>query len=392
MILILAIATGMFSLVFYLAFADGFFKLMVDTIVDTSTGHIQIHKKNYLLNRDVKLVIPDTQEVLKTLDDTPNVKGYSPRVVCQGLISSPEESTSGIVYGINPTLEEKVTIIQSKLVKGEKLKADDERGVFIGVELARKLKVETGDKIVVMAQDITGKMSGAAFRVRGLFSSGSKAFDKSNLYITAEAARNLLGLKSEIHEIAIRLDGDEQKQEVQSILKNKLNNKDSGNKGKLRVETWNELMPVMSVMIEMFQSAKYIIFLMIYIAMAFGIANAFMMEIFDRIREFGIMMSLGTRPINIFFILLYEAVLLGLLGAVAGILLSFLVINVILGNKVYLGEGMQFMGLSSSIPIFMTSQALWQCFTGTLITVILAAMYPAAKAASFKPVEAMRHV
>lgn len=391
-ILMLAIATGVFSLIIYLAFIDGFTHLMINTVIDTSVGHIQIHRKNFLLKRDVKMVIPDTAEVVEKVRNTSGIKAYSPRIRCQCLISSPEKSISGSLYGINPELEDGVTIIQEKIIRGEKLKKGDKRGIFISEELAEKLKVDIADKVVVMAQDVHGDMNGAAYRVRGTFKTSSKDFDTANVFITHSAASDLLGVRDNVHEIAIKLQNSKQLEEAVNNLKNELHATNENNGAILRVKTWKELEPGLAAHVEWAGSMNFIMFITIYIALAFGIVNAFMMEIFDRIKEFGIMTALGTRPGQVFRILLYESILLGVLGSIAGVIMSFLIVDLILNNSFYLGEGMEYMGLAESIPLFITTRAVIKCFFGTTLAVILATLYPAAKAASFRPVEALRYV
>ena len=391
-ILSLAIATGTLTLVLFLALSEGFFVLMINTIVDNQMGHIQIHRKNYLLTKDVKMIIPETSKVLDAVKAAPHIKAFSPRVLCQGLVSSPEKTLSGTVYGIDPLMEGKVTITQGKLVKGEKLKSGDSKGIFVGETLAEKLKVDLGEKIVVMAQDANGEINGAAFRIRGMYRSGSKDFDRANLYIITEAANELLGVKKDFHEIAIRVDDDINIPAVQSFLKEKLTGSGNENLRQVQIQSWRELSPMLSDQMAMLKSFNIVWFLIIFGALSFGIINAFLMEIFERIREFGIMMSLGTSPGKIFLMLMYEALLLGLLGAGAGVLLSFILIDMILGSKISFGKGLEYMGISNDIPLIITAKTAWDCFIWTVIAVMVATVYPAVKAARFKPMEAMRHI
>ena len=391
-ILMMAIIAGTFTLVLFLALSQGFFVLMVNTIVDSYMGHIQIHKKDYLLKRDVKMLVPHSEKILEVISKNPHITGCSPRIVCQGLVSSAEKTMSGIVYGIDPKKESTISDIQSKVTKGKILEADDIRGIFIGEALAEKLKVDIGEKVVVMAQDTGGEMNSALFRVRGMFKSGSKDFDKANSYITIKGAKQLLGIENNYHEIAIRLDKNENVPLIKSFLQEKLYNNDEIRNNGIVVESWKDLSPMLAQQIDMFEGVKYIWFFIIYTALAFGIINAFFMEIFDRIKEFGIMMSLGTSPFRIFLMLMLESLLLGLIGSALGIVISFVVINFILGNSISFGSGMEYMGISNDIPLIVTAKAAWGCFFWTAVAVVASTLYPAIRAAMFRPVEAMRHV
>jgi len=389
LILLLAISIGLFGLIFLQAFMDGFYVLMINTAIDTDLGYIQVHQKDFLLKRDVKLTIPGTDEILKEINTTPDVTGVSPRILGNGFFSSPESSNYGRIYGIDPRMEDSVTVISSKLVKGEKLLKDDEHKAFIGQALADKLKIDIGDKFVIQAKDVEGNMGGSAFRVKGTFRTASKDFDKSNVYITLEAARKMMALKDNVHEIAIRIDKQENLNETTDAITRKINN------NKVSVQTWQQLQPTLKQMLKMSKQFTYIFYLIVYVALAFGIINAFLMEIFDRIREFGIMMALGTRPSRIFFVLLWESALLAIVSSFLGTAMALIFINYIMKNQMnlsFLGDGMAFLGLGNIIPLTITPGALIICILSTVVAVIAATIYPALRAAMFKPVEAMRYI
>lgn len=168
----------------------------------------------------------------------------------------------------------------------------------------------------------------------------------------------------------------------------------SKKKNEIIVQTWKELAPIQAQQLEISRNYNYFIFIIVYLALAFGIINAFMMEIFERIKELGIMMSLGTKPFNIFLTIIYESIILGVLGSLIGTLLSFIFINGLLHGRLNISAfagGMHFLGLDSILPLIITKDTVVKSFFGTIIAVICAAIYPAIRAASFKPVEALRH-
>lgn len=183
-------------------------------------------------------------------------------------------------------------------MKGEKPVKDEDDKILIGEALAEKLKIDIGDKMVVQSKDITGSMSGLAFRVKGIYRTSSKEYDRGNVYITTEAARKLLALKDDFHEIAVWVDDQKNISGAASVITGKAGN------DIIRVETWEQLQPVLTQMIQMSKQMTWIFYIIVYIALAFGIVNAFMMQIFERIKEFGTMMSIGVRPFTIFAVLI----------------------------------------------------------------------------------------
>lgn len=389
-LLVLAIGAGIFSIILHEAFREGFLALMVDTAVNTSTGHIQIHESDYMLKKEVKNVIPDSSQVLAALRGIPHLTGISPRVLSYGLISSPQTSQFTKMCGIDPVREQEVTTVNTLLREGTLLMPDDMHGVYLGKALADKLKVGIGDKVVIMARDAKGDLGGSALRIRGIFHGSSGVFDKTTVFVTMKTARQILALPDdEIHEIALKVDRPENIPAVLADIRGTLAGKS------LLAQSWQELSPVLAQTVEISNQYTYIIAIIIFVAMAFGIINTFYMKIFERLREYGIMMALGTRPSQIFMMLLNEAFLLTALGAVAGCFGAFFITGFILHNQVDYGtfsSALTSIGLPSVQPLIITSRAIVVAVAGALVTAILGTVLPALRASRFKPVEAIRYV
>jgi len=389
-ILVLGIAMGVFSLISYHAMVDGFMVLMINTAINLDLGHTQVHHRNYLQNDNLTLFIPEAGKLSSDLGEIPHIEGISSRVLTQGLASTVESSSFVKVHGIEPKREAAVTIIDTYLEKGEHLKPADSHGIYIGYKLAEKLKVDIGDKLVIQARDLAGDLGGAAFRVRGIFHTAAGDFDRINVFITISAAREMLALPDDgAHEIAIRVDGEEYLPGVLSELNRRI-----AGRG-LLAETWKELDPTLYQMVEMVKSYDFLMLLIIGIAVAFGIVNSFFMEIFQRIRELGIMMALGTKPSQVFAELVWEGLFLGLLGSVTGTLFSYFVISFLMGGQLdyaMFSEGMEYMGLAGIQPLVITPRAVLKSTAGTTLIVVLAVVIPALRASRFRPVEAMRHI
>lgn len=383
-----AIGVGLFGLIMFQVMLEGFIVMMVRTVVDTSLGHIQVHHQDYRQKQDAELVIPDSHGAQRVLATVPHVSGFSPRVLAKGLVSSAESSTFTTVYGIDPAHERRVTTIAQRVVTGVLPTRDDRRGICLGRALAAKLKVDVGDKVVVLVRDLAGDMSGSALRVRGLFKAQSDSVEKSRVYVSMDAVRSALGLTEGVHEIAIRVDAAEHVDEVRHVIDARL--KALG----VAVESWQQLAPILQKQIEMSWISTSLMFGIVFVAMAFGIVNAFMMEIFERIHEFGVMMALGTRPLSVFVTLVYEGLFLGLLGSAVGTALAVVVNNMVLRERLDLSSfasGMSYFNLATVVPMHLTSSTVGMCAGGTVAVCILATIYPAVRAGLFRVVEALRH-
>ena len=388
-IIICTMVVGLVGMLFSLAFMEGIMRQTLANALGTHIGHLEIHKKGFENNKVISLSLENPEEVIQVVAEEPGVVAYSPRVVSSGLISSSESSSGITIIGIDPPKEPRVTTIKELVVQGDYL---DENGAFqvlIGQGLAEKLKVGLEDKIVLMAQDLTGDIGSGAYRVKGIFRTASPNFDKYMVYLNLKDSQKLLSLGNRISEVAITIDTPRNPQAVQNALLTRLDSEE------YEVLTWKQIIPIMVSQIEFFDQFIYIFFLVICIAMGFGIVNTLLMATMERIREFGIMMALGVRPQKIFRLVVTESVLLCLCGTVLGNLLSYLLV-------LYVSQkGLNLSIFSKSLETFGIGNFIYPHLTISMVLIgavavftmgILASLYPGYKASRLRPVEALRYI
>ena len=388
-IIICAVVIGLVGMLFSLAFMEGMMRQTLINALGTRIAHLEIHKKGFENNKIISLNIKNPKEVIQAVAEEPGVVAYSPRVVSSGLISSSESSSGITIIGIDPQKEPGVTTIKELVIQGDYLDHEGAYQVLIGQGLAAKLKVGLGEKIVLMAQDLTGDIGSGAYRVKGIFKTASPDFDKYMVYLNLKDSQKLLSLGNRISEVAILSDTPRNPQALQRALLTKLDSQE------YEVLTWKEIIPIMVSQIEFFDEMIYVFFLVICIAMGFGIINTLLMAIMERIREFGIMMSLGVRPQKIFRLVVTESFLLCLSGLVLGNLLSYFLVFYV-GKK-----GLNLSIFSKSLETFGVGHFIYPHLTTSMVLIgaitvlamgVLASLYPGYKASRLRPVEALRYV
>ena len=134
------------------------------------------------------------------------MRGVSPRLLATGLLSSSASSAGVRIVGVIPKDDRAVSLIPQRMVEGTYLTSDDKlSGVVIGDELARKLELKIGSKVVLMTQALrqpgtetrTGageEMQSTLLRVSGIFRTGLQAIDANMIYLPLSAAQALLGV------------------------------------------------------------------------------------------------------------------------------------------------------------------------------------------------------
>lgn len=389
-VLITAIAVGVFSFLGTVAYIDGFSIQMVESAINLQGGHIQVSGRGYHENPTIRTYVSDVGRVEEAIAQIDNVR-YAPLAVTPGMINSAEQASGVVISGVDPVREAAVTTIATSIVEGAYLSpGGDDHEVVIGAALAERLNVLLGEKVVLMANDLDNEVSAGAYRIVGLFRTNSSDFDKANVYLHLDQARELIGYTpQQASAVTIRLDTGLDLVETAIGLQRSLGD------GDVEVLTWQERSPLLVMMNEMMDMANIFLVVILFTAIAFTLVNSFIMVIFERIREIGIMSANGVRPGQVRLMLYLEAVFIVLLGTVVGGVLAFSLIawwSAVGLDLSAFAEGLSSFGAASVIYPHVHWGHIFNGFVLIFVMVLLAVLYPAVKASRFGTVEAINYV
>jgi ABC-type lipoprotein release transport system permease subunit len=386
-----AIAFASLLLVFMLSFQLGSYETMINTSVKIHTGHLQIQAEDYQEKKDIRLVVAPPAELAAILDRIPQVESYTFRGQAFSLISSKERTYGVLVTGIDPAREARVSRLKSLIRQGGYLNGDDSNQALVGSILARNLRVGVGDELTVLGQGRDGSIAATVVKIKGVFSSGIDDFDRSSIHIPLKTFQDVYSMRGAVHEVvtiaASLADVDDIKARIKTALPSVKSQR------QLTVLDWNELIPGLRQSIEMDLISGLIFYLLLVLVVAFSILNTFLMAIFERTREFGVLMALGTTPGRLTKVLLIESMTMTLLGIVGGIMIGSLI------TLYFQTYGFDISGASELLNQFGISGRIYPKLTwlsaisgplAVLVITFLAALYPAIKVRKLQPVEAMR--
>jgi ABC-type lipoprotein release transport system permease subunit len=392
MVIMTAIVIGIWSMVFLSALMRGMGEGMIANGIATLTGHIQIHHKNYRRDPVIDNSIGDPAAIEQLLQATlPPGSRWTGRIRINGVASNARHAAGITLVGIDPRLEASLSFIGKAVKKGRYLTAEDSNEVLVGRAMVDKFETRLGHKLVLMAQDTTGEISSRAFRITGIFEAEMEATEKEFIFIPLVTARKMLGMERGCSEIAVLLPlGIDPGQEplFADEIDRKLESTDC------RADSWQNLLPFLSAYLKLFDGFVYIWFVVVFIAMGFGIVNTTLMAIFERIREFGLMKALGLTPARIIKGVMAEAFVLLVMGMAVGNTLGLLSVAVFSNGGIDLSRfaaGTELWGMSRVVIPVVWPRDIWTANLVVLLLGLLVSIYPAAKAARFTPVEALAH-
>jgi putative ABC transport system permease protein len=384
---------GVIFVLLYISVSGSFKNMMVGQITDSMLGHLEVHRKGYLASIDnlplnLNLKPQAYQKLEGILKQQPEVEAFSPRIKFGGMFSTFVETTNIRLNGVSPDQEFKtIPLLPSRIIGGQKTLKKGE--ILVPDLLARGMKVNVGDTIVIVATNKDGSVNGKQFRVSGVLESVSGPGGRDG-YIHIEDAMETLRMdEMEISEVAIRLKHFGQlhtfSDKLEGLLSGEVNKE---GKPIFEVHTWEKLSPFYNIA-RMIDVMSFFVKLMLIAVVLISIMNVMIMAVYERIREIGTIAAIGTLPGKILSMFLVEGFCLGAVGALAGNILGIILILILNRIGITFDFGMQ-KGLVLSATI-APGDVLVISFIVILISVI-ASLQPAFKASRMEPIKALRHV
>ncbi|MDU9047271.1 MAG: ABC transporter permease [Candidatus Electrothrix sp. Rat3] len=314
-LLVLMIAVSLWGLLFMEGIYDGMTEQMIANALRSDSGHISLFGKGYRLDPDLSRWINRDQEVLAVLDKDPRVKSAVTRLKQDGLVATAHYSRGAVLLGIDLEAEEEHGQLGSYLDQGDFTFGKKGRQAIIGYKLAEKLHVRIGSKIIISAQDSQQEVSSLPVRISGILKTNNMALDEHAVLLSQGQMQRLLSMENGAAQIAVLLHDETALAQVQEDLSRQF--------PELDVQRWDELYPALLQSREMMKVFNMVTNMLIFCVAALGIFGVMLVSVLERLREFGIMLAIGTRFSEITRIILAESFFMGFLGYGLGALIGF---------------------------------------------------------------------
>lgn len=385
-----AMVFGLMGVVAMMGFMNGLVDSMIKNAISWQTSHLQIQQKSYLVNPELKDVIPGAEKISKVLASNREVKAISERFLADGMIAS-ARSTRGIrINGVNIDQEQNITPLSQHIVDGEWLSEEGRNPILVSSKIAERLKLRVDSKVVLTLSDVNGEVAGAAFRVRGIFKTPSTGFDDGNVYVRKVDLEKVAGL-SGTHEIAILLTSNNDA-ELKQLLAFTHSILPPESQDLLSVRPWQEIQPSLSTMMSTMDVSNQVMLVVFVLAMTLGIINIMLMSVFERTREFGVLMAVGMQKHKIRLLIVFETLFLGLSGCALGLLGSAIMLKVLSITGLSLAgmaEGLGAYGVDTLLYPRVSIAEYQMIIVAIFVASLIAALYPARQILKHRPVDAM---
>jgi ABC-type lipoprotein release transport system permease subunit len=365
---------------------EGSYDYMIEASVSMYTGYIQIHKDEYWDKRSIDKSMELSDKIVKEISEIENVTLVTPRLESFSLISFGNATKVASIIGIDPEQENRMTRLKAKLIKGSYLTINS-KGLLISEGLARLLKADVGDSVVIYGQGYHGVTAADRIPIEGIVKFTLPELNKSMVYLSLKYAQWLYSAPGRITTLSVMINHSDDLKDVYDKVDGMFDDK-------YEVMTWSEMMPELVQSIEIDNVSGIIMLGILYVIIGFGIFGTVMMMTAERTREFGILISVGMKKWRLSLVSFLESVFLSFIGVAAGVIVTTPVLYYLNQNPILLtgelAEMILSFGLEPILPFRFAPNIFIDQFLTVLVIAMISSLYPVGFIKRLKPVEAIR--
>jgi len=382
LISIVGVTVGVAALISVLSVFNGFNKYQID-ILTGFDPHLRVES-------DSGGTIQDPNALIEKIKNETGITAIAPFTMNKGVISSKKNNVVVFVKGVDEKKIGTLSDVKDKTTIGdfEFKDSDDLGGIVLGGSLASKLEATVRDTVVIMStigmekaltQIVTPKTM--KFVVRGIYDSNNREYDKLYSFISLDKSKSLYDLGNSVNGVEIRLDNINRSNEVKQQLSGILN------KG-YRVSSWYDLHEDLYSVMKIERWTAFIILSLIIAVASFSIIGSLTMTVIEKRRDIGIMKAMGTANGSIIKIFMFEGILIGIYGTIAGCILGFVVCLLQIKYKLFPLDPMVYS--IDALPIDLRYFDFISVGICAMFLAFIASLYPALRAARQEPIKAIR--
>ncbi len=363
----------------------GTYKSMIDNVVGSYTGYIQIHENGYWDKRSIDKSVVMTDSLMHKVSNTKGVEALLPRLENYGLLSMGDLTKVIALNGLDFEKELKLQDVASKLAKGTL--PQNPKDIIIGEGVASYFKADINDTVVFLGQGYHGMLAADKFHVSGIVDLKNPTLNKVTALMTLEGAQSLFSADGIATSLVIDKKDNAQLKTVQKAISDGLDDS-------FEVMNWQEMMPELQQTILADNVGGLLMVAILYMILIFGIFGTVLMMTQERKYEFGVLVSIGMKKGKLILMVFMETIILSLLGVLVGVLLAYPLMLwkhydplVLPGTE---AEMMETFGFSAKIPFYIQPDLPLVHASLIFSIALLVSLYPILIIKKLNPLKAMR--
>ncbi len=351
LITVVSIGFGLGLALFFISWGEGIYSQMIDQVCRMQAGHITLENPEYREAPAVDLIIDDLAGLRSEIEGWPEVDSTKLLVLGQGIAKSAAGNVAAAITGVEPSVESRTSPLARNIVEGTYLDERDRNLVVVGSELARRLNLKVGKKLVITTNDVSGMLVDELCRVKGIFKTGSDELDAYVIQATIGFARRVFRMpKSAATQMAVILKNADEQEEILARIGGILPG------SPIVALPWQKVLPEVASYIKVDKGSNWVFQGILIFLILFTIFNTLLMSVLERQREFAVLLAIGTNPATLRFQIFMESVYLGLIGVFLGVALgaaaSYTVNIWGIDLSTFLKEGVTVSGFALSTRIY----------------------------------------
>ncbi len=293
----------------------GSYEKMLNDAIQNTSGHIAIMGKDYWEDKSLINSMPVDSHMDSLIQSNPLVEVSIPKITSGCLVSFGNATRGVLVMGVDPELEDFQSGLKNKMIAGQYLSSQN--SVIIGEDLARYLKADVGDSVVLLGQGYQGMTAAGLYPITGIFSHPLGQLNKRVVYISLGTAEDLFFMYDRRSQQSIVLKDYTDEDKLMSIITPELDT------SLYEVQDWRVMNKEILQNIESDNFFGIIMIGILYMVIGFGVFGTILMMVMERRKEFSVMIAIGMKRRKLLTVVIVEAVYMAIIGSIVGLMLAF---------------------------------------------------------------------
>jgi putative ABC transport system permease protein len=377
------IVFGAVGLILFGGYKSRTFYALRESTIRSRLGHLQVYKRGFAhaeAQKPLQYGLENATELRRQIERDPRVSMTAAQITMMGLISNGEKSETFMATAVEPEKDRRMAA--QRVTAGTDLPSNELDAVILGRGLAASMHVKPGDYLTLMSTTASGSLNAMDVRVAGIFMSGVKEYDDRAVKMPLAGAQQLLQT-SKVERLIVTLRNTDDTAAVHATLARTLHD--------LEFKEWSELASFYHQVVLLYNGIFGFLGIVVFAIVIFSVANTILMSVFERTREIGTLMAIGTPRGTVWRMFMLEGVLIGLLGGALGLGAGALAALGINHANLMLPPPPGYT-VGYALRVMLQPPTLVTAFLISLVTATLSSIVPALKASRLVIVDALGHI